>query len=75
MNEVGSGIYDVGSGKQNTFENVLEILNIDIEYHPETSIPDNYQFSTLADKQKFLKGWKPEFNLEKGLEEYKKSIK
>lgn len=75
MNEVESGIYDVGSGIQNTFEDVLNILDIDIEYHPETSIPENYQFSTLADRQKFLKGWKPEFSLEKGLKEYKKIIK
>ncbi len=75
LNNVDRGVYDVGSGEQNTFEKVLEILNINVEYYEENVIPGNYQFSTLASKEKFLKGWKPEFDLLKGLKAYKENFK
>ena len=70
FNEITSGIYDVGSGEQNTFENVLNLLNIEYEYYKKNLIPENYQFHTLSLKENYLPNWTPEYNLELGLKEY-----
>ena len=63
--------YDVGSGESRSFEDVLNLLDIPYTYHDEKMIPMGYQFYTCSDKNKFLKGWQPNYNLEKGLKEYK----
>ena len=63
--------YDVGSGESRSFEDVLDNLNIPYTYHDEKMIPQGYQFFTCSDKDKWMTGWKPEYNLEKGLEDYK----
>ena len=65
------GYFDVGSGESRTFENVLECMDIPFTYTSENDIPNNYQTFTQADERKFLKGWKPNWSLEKGLSEYK----
>lgn len=74
-NDVSKGIFDVGSGEQSTFEQVLEILDKKVDYHEKSSIPKSYQSSTLANRNKFLPGWIPEYNLEKGLKKYMKAMK
>jgi len=64
------GVYDVGTGKARSFEDVLNILNIPFEYTSEEEIPKNYQFFTEADPSKFMNGWNPKYDLEQGLKEY-----
>ena len=71
---IESGIYDVGTGKSNTFEKVLTYLSIGYNYYEESKIPVGYQFNTKSDKIKLLPGWKPEYDLKAGLKEYKNII-
>lgn len=62
--------YEVGSGENRTFEDVLDILNVGYTYHNECDIPKGYQFYTKSDKTKWMYGWEPKFNLEMGLKDY-----
>ena len=62
--------YEVGSGESRKFEDVLDILDIDYSYLEESKIPKGYQFYTCSQKTKWMKGWKPKYDLEKGLKEY-----
>jgi len=62
--------YEVGSGENRTFEDVLDILDIDYTYHSENDIPKGYQFYTKSDKNKWMYGWEPKYNLERGLKDY-----
>lgn len=71
FNEIKSGVYDVGSGQKNSFEKVLDLLEIEYEYYENSLIPDNYQFHTLASKDKFMTNWSPKYNLEQGIKAYK----
>jgi ADP-L-glycero-D-manno-heptose 6-epimerase len=66
--------YDVGSGESRPFEDVINLLGIKYSYHPEDKIPSGYQFHTLAMKDKFMEGWNPKYNLEKGIQEYKEYL-
>ena len=68
--ECSSNYYEVGSGESRTFEDVLKILDIDYTYHEENKIPIGYQFFTKSNKEKWMKGWEPKFNLELGLKDY-----
>jgi ADP-L-glycero-D-manno-heptose 6-epimerase len=70
-NELNKKYYDVGSGESRSFEDVLDNLDIPYTYHDEKMIPQGYQFFTCSDKDKWMTGWKPEYNLEKGLKDYK----
>lgn len=63
--------YEVGSGESRTFEDVLECMGVLYYYHNESAIPNGYQFYTRSDKSKWMKNWKPNYNIEKGLREYK----
>jgi ADP-L-glycero-D-manno-heptose 6-epimerase len=63
--------YEVGSGKAEAFERLLEILQIPFQYTPENMIPHGYQFYTQSSNKLWMKGWTPEFNLERGMNEYK----
>ena len=62
--------YEVGSGESRPFEDVLNILNIDYTYHTEDVIPVGYQFNTRSNPRSWMFEWGPEYNLEKGLEDY-----
>jgi ADP-L-glycero-D-manno-heptose 6-epimerase len=66
--------YEVGSGKAEAFESVLDELQIPYEYTPESSIPKGYQFFTQSQPISWMKGWKPEFDLQRGLKDYKKHL-
>ena len=68
--ECSSNYYEVGSGESRTFEDVLEILGIEYTYHDENKIPIGYQFFTKSNKEKWMNGWEPKFNLELGLKDY-----
>ena len=54
-----------------TFEDVLNILGIDFGYNSEDLIPNGYQFFTKSQSSRWMEGWLPIFNLEKGLKDYK----
>ena len=62
--------YDVGTGKSRTFEEMLDFLNIPYDYLPSHMIPKHYQFYTKADLGKKMGGWKANWSLELGLEDY-----
>ena len=66
--------YHVGSGAAESFEKMMNLMNIEFEYHEENKIPKGYQFFTCSDKDRWLKGWQPLYNLEKGIEDYKKFL-
>lgn len=62
--------YEVGSGESKSFEEVLNTMNISFSYHPDWMIPEGYQFYTCSNKDKWMGGWEPKYNLEKGLKDY-----
>lgn len=66
--------YDVGSGESRSFEDVLNNLNIPFTYLEEEKIPKGYQFYTCSDRKKFMSGWNPKYNIDSGLEDYKKYL-
>ena len=63
--------YEVGSGQSRTFEDVLNILDIQFDYVSEDMIPQGYQFFTKSDPKNWMEGWLPDYLLERGLNEYK----
>ncbi len=76
-----SGIYNVGYGKARTFNDIVSILNklMNVNYEIEYfDCPYKfYQNHTEADISKITKelGYKPNFDLESGIEHYLKSLK
>jgi ADP-L-glycero-D-manno-heptose 6-epimerase len=66
--------YEVGSGEARTFEDVLNNMEITFGYTSEDLIPNGYQFYTCSDKLKWMNGWESEWNLEKGILDYKKYL-
>lgn len=66
--------YDVGVGKAEPFEYIMEILDLPFDYHPESMIPKGYQFHTCSDEFKWMFRWKPQFTLEQGLKKYKQYL-
>lgn len=70
-----SNYYDVGTGIERSFEDIVNCLKInDYSYYEETDIPKGYQFHTKANVNKFMFGWSPKYNLENGIEDYLKHI-
>ena len=67
--------YDVGSGQSRAFEDILDLLEIEYSYHSTHTIPEGYQFFTCSDKEKWLPGWAPEYQLEAGIEDYGKVLR
>jgi len=66
--------YEVGSGESNTFETIFDNLGLEYKYHSKSEIPNGYQFQTLSLEERWMPGWKPKFNLKKGIKEYKKYL-
>ena len=64
------GWYDVGTSNASTFEDLMAIMDLKYIYLPENNIPNFYQNFTQADERKFMKGWKPEYDLKRGVTEY-----
>jgi len=73
--DVPTGIYEVGIGVSNTFEEVLNNMNILFTHHEKDSIPSWYQYYTCADKSKWLPNWEPRYDLKSGIEEYVKYLR
>ena len=74
FNDVPKGVYEVGSGEARSFEDVLDLMEIPYEYKDEIEIPKGYQFYTKANSDNFMEGWKPKYNLEKGIKKYKEYL-
>ena len=53
---------------------MCEHLDIPYTYALESEIPKGYQFFTKSSKDKWMTDWKPKYNLETALKEYKKMI-
>ena len=77
-----SGIYNVGTGKARSFQDIVDILQNELgttlacEYIPNPFI-GSYQFHTEADIQttKDALGYKPSFEMEDGIKAYVSEIK
>jgi len=82
MNSKNSGVYNVGSGKARSFQDIVNILqkefntNFECEYIPNPFI-GSYQFHTEADisSTKEALGYSPNFEMEDGIKDYIKDIK
>ena len=74
FNKIASGIYEVGSGDDRTFEDVLQIMGVKFTYKSELDVPKGYQYNTRANKNQFMVGWERIYNLERGLKEYKEYL-
>jgi len=72
--ELKGNYYEVGSGEAMLFEDVLNYMDIDFSYHNDDIIPNGYQFYTCSNKNKWMKDWCPNWNLEKGIKDYKKYL-
>lgn len=69
--ECANKYYEVGTGDARTFEDVLNIMKIPYTYTSENEIPTGYQFFTQSNKEKWMNGWEPLYDIEAGLIEYK----
>ena len=68
------GVYDVGTGVSSSFEELvvgMGIKPVKLFYTTEDKIPSWYQFYTKADRNKWLPGWYPEYDIERGTNKYK----
>jgi len=74
FNDVLPGVYEVGSGTARTFEDVLNLMGVPYKYRDDNEVPNGYQFYTKANKNEFMDGWEPIYNLEKGLTEYREYL-
>jgi len=81
-NPKNSGVYNVGTGKARSFQDIVDILqkelgtNLPCEYIPNPYV-GQYQFFTQADiepTREFL-GYEPEVTLEEGIRRYLPEIK
>lgn len=72
--ELKGNYYEVGSGEAMLFEDVLNYMDIDFSYHNDDIIPNGYQFYTCSNKSKWMKNWYPNWNLEKGIKDYKEYL-
>ena len=68
------GLFDVGSGNAETFENLVGGVGIKYEYHTPDKIPVWYQWFTEADKEKFMPGWFPLYDVNLGTKKYKEYL-
>jgi len=67
-------VYDVGTCVPRSFEDIMDIIGVNYKYHPESAIPENYQFETCANPVYLMKDWYAKYNLEQGMEEYLKIL-
>jgi len=74
FNNIKKGIYDVGTGDENSFEDIVEFFDLNVKYLDKSKIPKNYQYQTKANKNKFMKGWEAKYSLELGLKKYQELL-
>lgn len=77
MNSKGSGIFNVGTGRPRSFQDIVDILQNELgttlpcEYIPNPFV-GSYQFHTEADisTTKEMLGYEPRFEMEEGIKAY-----
>lgn len=62
--------YEVSTSVSSSFEDVLNLAEIEYTYTTKNCIPKGYQFYTCGDNSKWMRGWSPEFSLARGVKEY-----
>ena len=68
------GVFDVGTGEAQTFEDLVSGMRIEYDFHSKEMIPSWYQYFTQADKSKFMPGWSPVYNIPAGTKEYRRYL-
>lgn len=68
--KLNSNWYEVGSGEARSFEDMIDNMGYEYTYHPESIIPEGYQFFTCSSSNLWMKGWQPQYTLESGIKEY-----
>lgn len=71
---IPSGVYDLGTTKSHTFEEMLTDMGCTWSHTTKDRIPLWYQFNTKADPNKLLPNWKPKYTLEAGCKEYREYL-
>jgi ADP-L-glycero-D-manno-heptose 6-epimerase len=66
--------YDVGVGKAVTFEYLMDLAGLKYKYDDTFKIPKNYQYFTQSSQERWMKGWKPLYTVEEGVEHYKNHL-
>jgi len=67
--------FEVGSGSANTFETLLELMQIEYGYELQENIPTGYQFYTCSDPARWLPNWKPQYDIKQGIAAYLEYLK
>ncbi len=67
--------YEVSTGVASSFEEMLDIFGLKYEYSSGKLIPNGYQFLTRGDRNKWMKGWSPNFSLREGVTDYEKYLR
>jgi ADP-L-glycero-D-manno-heptose 6-epimerase len=67
--------FEVGSGESRSFEDVLNLMEIQFEYLPESAIPAGYQFKTVSNPLQWLSGWTPKYTIDTGVPAYLEYLK
>lgn len=73
--ELKGQTYDVGTGRARSFEDLMKIMEIPYEITDWSEVPKGYQFFTQAYNGKFMRGWKPKYDLEAGIKSYMNYLK
>ena len=68
--KLNSNWYEVGSGEARSFEDMIDNMGYEYTYHPESIIPEGYQFFTCSSSNLWMEGWQPQYTLESGIKEY-----
>ena len=66
--------FDVGSGHACSYERLMDVMGYKYTYCSEDVVPVGYQYYTRSNKQKWLPGWKPCYDIDYGLKTYKKYL-
>lgn len=75
MNMVQEGtVWDVGTGGNCSFEEILDIFEIPYHHRPPEDVPVGYQFVTKTDKKKWMPGWKPTYEIREAFSKYKEIL-
>jgi ADP-L-glycero-D-manno-heptose 6-epimerase len=68
------GVFDVGTGEAETFEELVRGMRINYDFHSKDMIPNWYQYFTQANKDKFMPGWSPLYRVVDGTKEYRQYL-
>ena len=68
------GVFDVGTGEAETFEELVRGMRINYDFHSKDIIPNWYQYFTQANKDKFMPGWFPIYRVVDGTKEYRQYL-